>query len=139
MRAEEWVAHIAESGDLGGGRVGRRRDGAKIGKRRGEVEWAAKRIEKLKPECAGHACAAVVGRAAAEANQNAASPAVQGVGDELPGAEGLGAERIVFARMEPPQPGGFAHGDDGQIGANPQIAGFDGAAERIGDSRNVNP
>ena len=119
--------------------MGWRRDGGKIGKRRGEVEWAAKRIEKLKPECAGHACAAVVGGAAAEANQNAASPAVQGVGDELPGAEGGGAERIIFVRAETAQPGGFAHRDDGEIGADLQIAGLDGAAERIGDSRNVNP
>ena len=77
---------------------------------RDRVNYFVVRIEEIDPERGRHSAASVVGRAAAEAEDDAGDRMLgNGVDDLRPNAAGRGMHRIALVRRESPQSSGLRH------------------------------
>ena len=98
------------------------------------VELPAPVVEQPEPEGAEHAAASVVGRAAADSDQELPAARTQGVGDHLAEPEGGGLPRVPLAVGEQGQAacGGHLH-HGGASAVDPSVLRLDRAHQRVVD------
>ena len=97
--------------------------------------------QQFRPQRLRHPGAAVIGRTAANANNDLSHAGVQRVSDQLPGSPGSGQQRITLRRRDALQPAGCRHFDKGALAiAGQPIKCLNRFTQRPGDrQRNLMP
>ncbi|SSL81991.1 Uncharacterised protein [Klebsiella pneumoniae] len=97
--------------------------------------------QQFRPQRLRHPGAAVIGRTAANTNNDLSYPGVQRMADKLPGTPGSGQQRVTLRRRDALQAAGRRHFDKGALAiAGQPVKCLNRLAQRPGDrQRNQKP